>query len=91
MRREGSPWRGLNVVFFRELFDHLTSARMVVMELLVVLLGGVGCSSASHAAASVVQRVKALQADLLIVGFMGHSALYERIIGGTTHHRSAIR
>ena len=41
MRREGSPWRGLNVVFFRELFDHLTSARMVVMELLVVLLGGV--------------------------------------------------
>ena len=41
MRREGSPWRGLNVVFFRELFDHLTSARMLVMELLVVLFGGV--------------------------------------------------
>ena len=40
-QREGSPWQGLNVVFFRELFDHLTSARMVVMELLVVLLGGV--------------------------------------------------
>jgi ABC-2 type transport system permease protein len=41
MRREGSPWRGLNVVFFRELFDNLTSARMVVMELLVVVFGGV--------------------------------------------------
>ena len=41
MRREGSPWRGLNVVFFRELFDHLTSARMLVLELLVVLFGGV--------------------------------------------------
>ncbi len=40
MRREGSPWRGLNVVFFRELFDNLTSARMVVMELLVVVFGG---------------------------------------------------
>ena len=39
---------------------------------------------AGHAAASVVERVKALNADLLIVGFMGHSALYERIIGGTT-------
>jgi len=39
---------------------------------------------AGHAAASVVKRVKALNADLLIVGFMGHSALYERIIGGTT-------
>jgi nucleotide-binding universal stress UspA family protein len=39
---------------------------------------------AGHAAASVVGRVKALNADLLVVGFMGHSALYERIIGGTT-------
>jgi nucleotide-binding universal stress UspA family protein len=39
---------------------------------------------AGHAAASVVERVKALHADLLVVGFMGHSALYERIIGGTT-------
>ena len=39
---------------------------------------------AGHAAAAVVDRVKALKADLLVVGFMGHSALYERIIGGTT-------
>ena len=39
---------------------------------------------AGHAAASVVDRVKAHKADLLVVGFMGHSALYERIIGGTT-------
>jgi len=39
---------------------------------------------AGHASASVVDRVKALNADLLVVGFMGHSALYERIIGGTT-------
>jgi len=41
MRREGSPWQGLDVVFFRELFDNLTSARMLVLQLLVVLLGGV--------------------------------------------------
>ena len=40
-QREGSPWRGLGVVFFRELFDHLTSVRMLVLELLVLLLGGV--------------------------------------------------
>jgi ABC-2 type transport system permease protein len=40
-RREGSPWQGLDVVFFRELFDNLTSARMLVLEVLVVLLGGV--------------------------------------------------
>ena len=38
---------------------------------------------AGHAVAAVVDRVKALKADLLVVGFMGHSALYERIIGGT--------
>jgi nucleotide-binding universal stress UspA family protein len=38
---------------------------------------------AGHAAASIVERAKILKADLLVVGFMGHSALYERIIGGT--------
>ena len=37
MRREGSPWQGLGVVFLKELSDHLTSARMRVLELLVVL------------------------------------------------------
>jgi len=38
---------------------------------------------AGHAVAVIVARVKELNADLLVVGFMGHSALYERIIGGT--------
>jgi nucleotide-binding universal stress UspA family protein len=38
---------------------------------------------AGHPAASIVERVKGMKADLLIVGFMGHSALYERIIGST--------
>jgi nucleotide-binding universal stress UspA family protein len=38
---------------------------------------------AGHAVATIVERVKAQKADLLVVGFMGHSALYERIIGGT--------
>ena len=28
--------------------------------------------------------VKQLNIDLLVVGFMGHSQLYERVIGGTT-------
>lgn len=37
MRREGSPWRGLGVVVLKELSDHLTSARMRVLEWLVVL------------------------------------------------------
>src|SRR2546421_4416979 len=37
MRREGSPWQGLGVVFLKELSDHLSSARMRVLEWLVVL------------------------------------------------------
>jgi nucleotide-binding universal stress UspA family protein len=38
---------------------------------------------AGHAVAAIVAHVKESKADLLVVGFMGHSALYERIIGGT--------
>lgn len=37
-----------------------------------------------HVADAVIGLIKHLQADLLVVGFMGHSQLYERIIGGTT-------
>ena len=37
MRREGSPLHGLGVVTLKELSDHLTSARMRVLEWLVVL------------------------------------------------------
>ena len=38
VRREGSPWQGLGVVTLKELSDHLTSARMRVLEWLVVLV-----------------------------------------------------
>ena len=37
MRREGSPWQGLSGVFLKEFADHLSSARMRVLEWLVVL------------------------------------------------------
>ncbi|HYA06724.1 MAG TPA: ABC transporter permease, partial [Xanthobacteraceae bacterium] len=37
MRREGSAFSGLGVVMLKELSDHLSSVRMVVMEWLVVL------------------------------------------------------
>jgi nucleotide-binding universal stress UspA family protein len=37
-----------------------------------------------HVVDAVIGLIKQLQADLLVVGFMGHSQLYERIIGGTT-------
>ena len=38
MRREGSPWQGLGVVTLKELSDHFASARMRVLEWLVVLI-----------------------------------------------------
>jgi ABC-2 type transport system permease protein len=38
MQREGSPWRGFGVVLLKELSDHLTSARMRIIEWLVVLI-----------------------------------------------------
>jgi nucleotide-binding universal stress UspA family protein len=36
-----------------------------------------------HVAEGVIGLIKQLRADLLVVGFMGHSRLYERVIGGT--------
>jgi len=39
MQREGSPWRGLSVVTRKELSDHLSSVRMLVIEMLVVVTG----------------------------------------------------
>lgn len=35
--REGSPWTGLGAVIAKEMADHLTSARMRILELLIVL------------------------------------------------------
>ncbi|RLC71460.1 MAG: ABC transporter permease, partial [Chloroflexi bacterium] len=35
--REGSPWTGLWVVVAKEMADHLTSVRMRILEVLIVL------------------------------------------------------
>jgi nucleotide-binding universal stress UspA family protein len=37
-----------------------------------------------HVVDAVIGLIKQLNIDLLVVGFMGHSQLYERIIGSTT-------
>ena len=37
-----------------------------------------------HAVSAIVDFIKSDGYDLLVVGFMGHSALYNRIIGSTT-------
>ena len=38
---------------------------------------------AGHPARAIAERLKREKADLLVVGFAGHSALYERILGST--------
>ncbi len=43
MRREGSPWRGLSVVAFKEAADHLSSAR-IHFALALVLLTAIGAA-----------------------------------------------
>lgn len=35
--REGSPWTGLGAVIIKEMADHLTSVRMRILEILIVL------------------------------------------------------
>ncbi len=37
VKREGSPWTGLGAVILKEMADHLTSARMRILEILIVL------------------------------------------------------
>ena len=37
MQREGSPFTGLGPVFMKEFSDHLTSARMMVLMLFVIV------------------------------------------------------
>jgi ABC-2 type transport system permease protein len=48
MRREGSPWRGVGAVFLKELSDHLTGARMLVLECLVALVAIVAVYGAAE-------------------------------------------
>jgi len=44
--REGSPWRGLSAVIAKEMADNLTSARMRILEILIVLTAvGTGYSA----------------------------------------------
>ncbi len=39
-KREGSPWTGLWAVVGKEMADHLTSARMQILEALIILTAG---------------------------------------------------
>ena len=44
-RREGSPFTGLGPVFMKELSDHLSSTRMMVLTLFVIVFGALPVAS----------------------------------------------
>lgn len=45
-RREGSPWTGVWAVVAKDSADHLTSVRMLILNLLIMLTAGVTASAA---------------------------------------------
>ncbi len=52
--REGSPWTGLSAVITKEMADHLTSIRMVILEILIVLIaGGTALAAISNVRATI--------------------------------------
>ncbi|MFN3746803.1 MAG: universal stress protein [Hyphomicrobiaceae bacterium] len=64
--------------YFESLVARATSqARAAGINLLAHVTAG-------HAVTSIVACVERQRADLLVVGYMGHSALYNRLIGSTT-------
>jgi ABC-2 type transport system permease protein len=67
MRREGSPWQGLGVVFVKELSDHLASVRMTVLQLLVVLIAVVAVYGAIQQLAATTAEDPYLYLRLLTV------------------------
>jgi len=54
--REGSPWRGLGAVITKEMADNLTSARMRILEILIILTAvGTGYSALKQLSSSTAQ------------------------------------
>ncbi|GAA4333731.1 ABC transporter permease subunit [Pigmentiphaga soli] len=56
MQREGSPWHGVETVTVKELADHLSSARMRILEWLIVL-------TAAASLYGVVQQIRSTTAS----------------------------
>jgi len=54
VQREGSPFTGLGPVFIKELSDHLTSVRMLVLTLFVIVFGAFPVASSLQTLRTVV-------------------------------------
>ncbi|MDQ1335928.1 MAG: hypothetical protein QG552_2878 [Thermodesulfobacteriota bacterium] len=60
--------------------DAILRAKKVAAEKGIEILSHV---LVGHEVQTIVEFIKAHDVDLLVIGFMGHSALYNRIMGGT--------
>lgn len=60
--------------------DAILRAKKVAAEKGIEILSHV---FVGHEVQTIVEFIKAHDVDLLVIGFMGHSALYNRIMGGT--------
>lgn len=74
-RREGSPWTGLWAVFFKEMADHLSSTRMRILEVLI-LLSAVG---AVYAGAQTLRQTISEDPFLLLRVFTAAQIRYPRL------------
>jgi ABC-2 type transport system permease protein len=77
MRREGSPWQGLGTVLVKELADHLSSARMLVLELLVVLTA----CAALYGAIDQIRQTTAEDPFILLKLFTGSGSGLPSLLG----------
>jgi nucleotide-binding universal stress UspA family protein len=63
---------------FDQLIDHAQSqAKVARVKLEAHIVAG-------HAVPAILEFIERQGCDLLVIGFMGHSALYNRLIGSTT-------
>ncbi len=62
--REGSPWKGLGAVVAKEMADHLTSARMRILEILIVLTA----AGTGYAALQNITSNSSKQGEFLFLG-----------------------
>jgi ABC-2 type transport system permease protein len=68
MRREGSPFAGVGTVIAKEASDHLTSVRMRLMEVLVILTGLGAIYAATQSIRSTVSQDPFLFLNLMSLG-----------------------
>ena len=78
VRRKGSPFTGLGPVFMKELSDHLSSARMMVLMLFVIVFGALPVGFSLQELRNVVASDPYLFLRIFTVGARARAAVLRR-------------